>query len=297
MAWRHGAMSPPTSTRTRLEGIPEISPPISPSTGPKDELSPASIHRSLWHWTLDADHMSNCALREQRNPFPGVDMNEGENRARFSAQLLPDPADLLEDKMRVVESFKGFSLWRQVAPLQLSISQWEGLLEEVFEAEYTGWSRAPGSWWARRKKVFSGEDMRGLPFLEWVESLVEDIQGATREWWDHGIAGTNWSNPLKRKAGKRYQKDDVGPPPQKRLKELNRASEQVMSEEWRRRRRGQEKRAGRWTDGTLRMDRMWAEFHWVLPTGDPGDNIWDRPNKGGVEITQVSGSDIFGKGY
>jgi hypothetical protein len=42
---------------------------------------------------------------------------------------------------------------------------------------------------------------------------------------------------------------------------------------------------------------MWAEFHWVLPTGDPRDNIWDRPKKGGIEIIQASGSDIFGMGY
>jgi hypothetical protein len=38
-----------------------------------------------------------------------------------------------------------------------------------------------------------------------------------------------------------------------------------VSEQWRKRRREQEKKAGRWSDGTLRMDRMWGNFFWVLP--------------------------------
>lgn len=57
----------------------------------------------------------------------------------------------------------------------------------------------------------------------------------------------------------------------KRVKPAKTKSEQVMSEEWRARRRTQEKKAGRWTDATLRMDRMWAEFHWVLNIIDDDD--------------------------
>jgi hypothetical protein len=37
-----------------------------------------------------------------------------------------------------------------------------------------------------------------------------------------------------------------------------------MSEKWRAKRREQERKAGRWTDGTVRQDQMWAAFHWVV---------------------------------
>lgn len=62
----------------------------------------------------------------------------------------------------------------------------------------------------------------------------------------------------------------------------------VMNEEWRKRRREQEKRAGRWTDGTIRMSRLWKEFYWVLNVDDPSMNIW--PGR----IKEVHGNDIWG---
>jgi hypothetical protein len=66
-----------------------------------------------------------------------------------------------------------------------------------------------------------------------------------------------------------------------------------MSDEWRARRRSQEKKAGRWTDGTLRMDRMWDEFHWVLNNDDPLDAVWDKKSElQGIQRGRVS--DIWG---
>jgi hypothetical protein len=54
----------------------------------------------------------------------------------------------------------------------------------------------------------------------------------------------------------------------KKRRASHRKSEEVMSEAWRMRRRLQEKNAGRWMDGKLRMDRLWAGFHWVLNVDD-----------------------------
>lgn len=55
-----------------------------------------------------------------------------------------------------------------------------------------------------------------------------------------------------------------------------RESEQVMSDEWRARRRLQEKRAGRWIDGTIRIDKLWEAFHWVLEDDKFEDKTWGR---------------------
>jgi hypothetical protein len=52
--------------------------------------------------------------------------------------------------------------------------------------------------------------------------------------------------------------------PKKRRK-TRREVPRVRSEEWRKRRGEQERNAGRWSDGTARMDQMWENFYWVLP--------------------------------
>jgi hypothetical protein len=84
------------------------------------------------------------------------------------------------------------------------------------------------------------------------------------------------------------------------MKAFKRGSVKVASDAWRVRRRAQEKKAGRWTDGTLRMNRLWDHFHWVLNVDDPLDAVWARP-LGAVrvvkhcEIIEVSGTDIWGK--
>jgi hypothetical protein len=54
------------------------------------------------------------------------------------------------------------------------------------------------------------------------------------------------------------------------------AAEEVMSDEWRAKRRAQEKRAGRWTDDTLRQNQIWEAFSWVLDADDPRANVWPQ---------------------
>lgn len=76
--------------------------------------------------------------------------------------------------------------------------------------------------------------------------------------------------------------------PRKRVKLPRKQSEQVMSEKWRARRRAQEMKAGRWTDGTYLMDKMWDEFHWVLNFDNPGDTVWITSSR------EVSASNIWG---
>ena len=77
-----------------------------------------------------------------------------------------------------------------------------------------------------------------------------------------------------------------------------------MSDEWRAQRRIQEKKAGRWTDGTPRQNRMWEAFSWVLDVEDPRKNVWvasDAKREGSADslpasdVGEVMESDIFAK--
>ena len=38
----------------------------------------------------------------------------------------------------------------------------------------------------------------------------------------------------------------------------------ALDDKWRKRMLGRAIKGLRWTDGTIRQDRLWAEFHWVL---------------------------------
>jgi hypothetical protein len=62
-----------------------------------------------------------------------------------------------------------------------------------------------------------------------------------------------------------------------------------MSDELRARRSIQEKKAGRWTDGSIRMDKLWHGFHWVLPDEDWKNKAWRQL------IREVDGKDIWEK--
>lgn len=63
-----------------------------------------------------------------------------------------------------------------------------------------------------------------------------------------------------------------------------------MGETWRAKRRVQEKKAGRWTDGTIGMDRMWDGFHWVLDEDNWRNQMWAKC----MSVKKVQGSDIWG---
>jgi hypothetical protein len=50
----------------------------------------------------------------------------------------------------------------------------------------------------------------------------------------------------------------------------------VVDHEWRKRMRSRAVRGGRWSDGTPRQDRLWAEFHWVLDGGVEEDPVGQK---------------------
>jgi hypothetical protein len=163
-------------------------------------------------------------------------------------------------------------------PIEWDPEELKGMFDKVFVGEGLGnhgWARKPGSWWGQRKKVFDG--IRGRNFLQEIDMRIEEIEDGLEKWKSEHKRMLFAIGSLKRKANNAKSEVDIeGNSRRKRVKLLKTKSEQVMSEEWRARRRMQEKKAGRWTDGTLRMDRMWAGFHWVLNEDDPKDEVWPR---------------------
>jgi len=123
--------------------------------------------------------------------------------------------------------------------------------------------------------VFDGH--RGRNFLEEIELWMDDIVDGLEKWrrgdkemlYAIGALKRHMSTAMVEVNAERDRR-------RKRVKPAKAKPEQIMSEEWRARRRMQEKKAGRWTDGTLKMDRMWAEFHWVLNADDHRDGPWPK---------------------
>jgi hypothetical protein len=248
--------------------------------------SPASLQKALKVWQYDRDFMCSAAELEARNRFRGIDMNEGWNRAAATLWNFTTDASYFvpyneggpEIRMKIAESLNRFSLWAQLEPIEWDPEELKGMFDKVFVGEGLGnhgWARKPGSWWGQRKKVFDGN--RGRNFLQEIDMWIEEIEDGLEKWKSEHKGMMFAIGSLKRKASSAKSEVDIeGHSRRKRIKLLKTKSEQVMSEEWRARRRMQEKKAGRWTDGTLRMDRMWAEFHWVLNEDDPKDEVWPR---------------------
>jgi hypothetical protein len=222
------------------------------------------------------------------NPFPEVNMNIGWNRARYALDDTvydTDASDLAtpEEKKRICQEFKGYSLWAQIKPIELDEKQFGRIFEKVFVGRGI-MGREPGTWWATRKPIFG--EWRGKPFLKQVMIRFLTIGENVTEWKKSSLKTK--TNNLKWKAPHSIETEEEGQVV-RRLKTSERVSQRVMSDEWRARRRSQEKKAGRWTDGTLRMDRMWDEFHWVLNNDDPLDAVWDKKSElQGVQRGRVS---------
>jgi hypothetical protein len=164
---------------------------------------------------------------------------------------------------------------------------------EMFDRIFVGeeapvsleWKREVGAWWARKRGPFC--DGGKMPWEE-IQLRVSRILDEVETWEQKG--GMHWyPGYYKRKAGFIGLRD--APKGEVFIKRVfvGKEAEKVMSEEWRARRRIQEKKAGRWTDGTARMDRLWNTFHWVLDVDDPRDASWRW-------IHNVSGADIWGMG-
>lgn len=126
----------------------------------------------------------------------------------------------------------------------------------------TGWTREPGSWWATRKHLFT--EFRGVYFEDGIFVEVERIRFELGIWNKKNDGNIHTSKVEKRA----FSESEKGLSTSlldchRRVKREFKQQEQFMSDKWRQRRRLQQKKAGRWTDGTLRMNRMWGEFHWV----------------------------------
>jgi hypothetical protein len=248
--------------------------------------SPAAVRKALRQWQYDEQWMENAAQLEAKNRFRGVDLNYGWNRATASLINYTDDAAWVapyfeggpEMRMKIMETLNRFSLWAQLEPIMLHADEAKGMFEMVFVGKGLGnsrWARKPGSWWGSRKKLFDGH--RGRSFLEELALLEEEIENGRRKWKRENKGKLFAIGTLKRKARSVKAKVDAEDGAwRKRIKMPKTKSEQVMSEEWRTRRREQEKKAGRWTDGTFEMDRMWAEFHWVLNSDDPMHHLDQR---------------------
>jgi hypothetical protein len=248
--------------------------------------TPSSLRKALNFWQHDREFLSNAEELEARNRFRGIDMNEGWNRAAASLwnftvdapSFVPYDEGGPEIRMKITEMMNRFSLWSQLEPIEWHADELKGMFHKVFVGEglgNSGWARKPGSWWGQRKNLFDGH--RGRTFLEEIDLWIEEIEDGRNKWRQENKGMLFAIGSLKRKASTaRFEVDVDNDSRRKRVKMSKTKSEQIMSEEWRAKRRLQEKKAGRWTDGTLRMDRIWAGFHWVLNTDDPKDETWPR---------------------
>ncbi|KAL2072606.1 hypothetical protein VTL71DRAFT_11949 [Oculimacula yallundae] len=214
----------------------------------------------------------------------------------------------LEEMASIRRGYEGYSLGAQRKGMRFDEEdRWVGVFEMVFKGEIRGgrrcWKRKPGSWYVRRKDLLSSCSCclgRGKYWEKMLHRTDETID-RVREWrarnpkWRviQREGGRNGKRKFKMiqplRAGNEGMFNCVWPsfndvsiqnsvgssePKVKRLKVRRCKPEEVMSEQWRARRRQQERKAGRWTDGTLLQDRMWAQFHWVLDVEDPREHVW-----------------------
>ncbi|KAH6671258.1 hypothetical protein B0J14DRAFT_449183, partial [Halenospora varia] len=218
--------------------------------------------------------MKLCREYEADNPWPHIDMNEGENRARWQGELffhelfngeqdkskVGASKGLSENLLTLAQQFNSFSFKKQIEPYIFDPEEIEGMrFGMVFVGMgygMLGKVRQPETWWKGREGVFEGMMRRG--FEEVVEGRAKEVERGLDLWWNQREEVGEES--LKRKRGNPHVNFEVrvlGYPQDKRIKLNFQRPPQVMSEGWRTPRRLQEKKAGRWTDGTLRMTRIW----------------------------------------
>jgi hypothetical protein len=257
-------------------------------------LNEATIMQRLRYWTKDRpEYVDRCMEKERRNPFFHLRMDEGWIRARCQGELYfmemssrqSGEADgKLQERIRVRESLARFTFWEQLEPMVMdgAMTMTMSVFGKVFlGAQQKGgrnpdgyrWKRAPGAWWARRKRLFEGK--RGKNFGEWVWLKTWKIKegvaiwAAENEWKEDNTLKRKWSL-FQRQSGNADDTEQHADYPVKRIR-VGWTALKPSNEKWRARRREQEKKAGRWADGTLRMDRLWDGFHWVLDAKDHRD--------------------------
>lgn len=256
----------------------------------KIHLHPRMVKESLREWYEMAGFMAKCKRDEQLNPYPHLDLNAGWNRARVQGEQWHDnfnpwqkPNTKILEVVQLQEQFLKFSWGEQVDSIVVDGGLAKGIFEKVFEGVDVekermagrGQKRMPGAWWAQRKRVFY--DLKGRGLREEVHIKNCQIWDGVKVWAANEIDAEY--GKLKRKIdvveAMAVKADDmeqtqIEEPIPKRHKARRRIA-QVMSAAWRAKRRTQEKKAGRWTDGTPLQNRMWAEFHWVLDASDHRD--------------------------
>ena len=254
--------------------------------------TPAKAQAVLSKWECDYYFRRIAERQEAVNIFRGIDLNEGWNRdaakliemTRECHRELPCEKGGPEVGLKIKESMNRFSFWAQLEPIEWEVDELKGMFDVVFVGEglgNTGWSRKPGIWWGTRKKLFDGH--RGRSFLEEIDLWMGEIEDGLVRWKRENKGKLFSTGTRKRKAhvaglsSVAHVAGVAGVAAERSIwKKRVQLPIQVMSDEWRARRRAQEKRAGRWTDGTLLMDRMWEEFYWVLNEDDPDDEAWPR---------------------
>ncbi len=223
------------------------------------------------------------------------------------ASFRDDGSLSITEEMTVRQSFAKFSLWAQREAMEfdeeylLRNDGWAKVFDMVFKGERLGmcWARIPGSWGSPKPGLLTC--CRGVNLVEEVDEWVYSIRLLVREWrkrnegwgkiqkarkntkrkWKY--QRLMWRDDgdkerLKRSWGGWMEPEKIGnegvEPRMIKMKFRSGEPMKVMNEKQRARRREQERKAGRWLDGTARQDRMWAEFHWVLNY----DSLWDIHN-------------------
>ncbi|KAF7877481.1 hypothetical protein EAF04_001158 [Stromatinia cepivora] len=256
----------------------------------KVNMHPRTVKESLREWYQMEGFMAKCRRDEELNPYPHLNLNSGWNRARVQGEQWHDnfspwrkPNEKILDVVQMQEQFSRFSWSGQVDSIVVDGGLSKGDFEGIFEGldaerermEGRGQKRTPGAWWGRRKSVFY--DMKGRGFREEVFIKNCLIWDGVKAWAAKNIdfeygklkRKIDQVEELAMKAGDAKMTPIQEPIP-KRMKTHRRIA-QVMSAAWRSKRRNQEKKAGRWTDGTRLQNRMWLEFHWVLDAPDYHD--------------------------
>ncbi|KAK0126488.1 hypothetical protein ONS95_008085 [Cadophora gregata] len=275
---------------------------IRPST--PEPISPTTIKTRLAKLVDDQNWDTDCAERERRNPFPHLDQNSGWNRAfcavkmYFSSEWTPYDNDgtlkgALEEMTHIKRCFARFSLRAQREAMVFDEEDlrgengWGRVFDVVFRGEGVGlcWARSPGSWHAVKPGLLTC--CRSVSFYDEVLDRTEGIRERVRAWralqasFSKRRFETLWPGYQDKE---RFQRTWLGwkatsglydsETGVKRVRLRGREPEKIASEKWCARRREQEKKAGRWLDGTIRQDRLWAEFHWVLNEDDPRQHMW-----------------------
>ncbi|KAH7364143.1 hypothetical protein BKA65DRAFT_590509 [Rhexocercosporidium sp. MPI-PUGE-AT-0058] len=287
------------NTAPRAHTRPSIPEPISPTT----------IINHLQSFLEDQNWDHNYEARERSNPFPNHDQNYGWTRAScavkmyFSCDWTPFGFNgtldgSLEEMTYIKRNFARFSLWAQREAMEfdegdlLGENGWGKVFDVVFKGDRVGlcWARIPGSWHAVKPGLLTC--CRSVSFHDEVLNWKDEIRERLRDWRarNEGWRKLQVASPKRKfkalwpgvRDEERFQRGWLGwkesergdgvEPRVKRPRLHMRVLEKIMSEKWRARRREQEKKAGRWLDGTIRQDRLWDKFHWVLILDDPREN-------------------------